>query len=110
MSLNVPGLCENMRPIIRGRIHAKGSSGGEKSGYFFDGMLVAVGSKLVQEGEEGWTGRRDPFCLFICAYTDALFRIVGPGLLGDAIDNVEGRLEGRHRPITLQRRSATKKA
>ncbi len=32
-------------------MHAKGSSSGEKSGYFFDGVLVAVGSKLVQEGE-----------------------------------------------------------
>jgi hypothetical protein len=36
---------------LSGRIHAKGSSDGEKSGYFFDGVLVTVGSKLVQEGE-----------------------------------------------------------
>jgi hypothetical protein len=55
------------RPLLslRGRIRAKGSSNGEKSGHIFNSILVAVGSKLVQEGEEDWTGRRFTFCLFL---------------------------------------------
>jgi hypothetical protein len=67
-------------------IHAKGSSNDEKSGYFFDFMLIAVSSKLVHEGEEDWTGRRDPFCLFFFAFAGAPAAVAGPGLLGDAVD------------------------
>jgi hypothetical protein len=54
MSLNVPGLCENTLPIFtygKKSRKDKGFSSAEKGRYFFDPILVAVGSKLVQEGE-----------------------------------------------------------
>jgi hypothetical protein len=49
------GLCENTLPIIsQGKESSKGKgrSSAEERGYFFYRMLVAVGSKLVQEGEK----------------------------------------------------------
>jgi hypothetical protein len=54
-SMSPKGLCENTLPIIsQGKESSKGKgrSSAEERGYFFYRMLVAVGSKLVQEGEK----------------------------------------------------------
>jgi hypothetical protein len=54
MSPNGPGLCENTLLIIaQGKVSRKGKSlsNAEEGRYLFDHILVAVGSRLVQEGE-----------------------------------------------------------
>jgi hypothetical protein len=104
MSPKGPGLCENTLLIIaQGKQSRKGKSlsNAEEGRYLFDSILVAVGSKLVQEGEEGWTGRRAPFCLFFYAFTGAPAAIASPNLLGDSVDDIKGRLERRHHAIAV---------
>ena len=53
--------------------------------------------------------QKRPLLPVFFALTSALAVIAGPGLLGDAVDDVEGRLERRHYPITLQRRAGHEK-
>lgn len=58
MSPIVPGLCENLLLIIaQSKDSRKGKSLSyvEEGRYFLDPTLVAVGSKLVQEGEQNMT-------------------------------------------------------